>query len=310
MNRVADLERFSYGPRLTSVRILTTLLALQLTICLAQTSSTISLSNGIRLKVTANSGSSTPDTLKVDMKPATGNSMYRILRDDSGLAVWAYELVVDRLPDGDHFQIVAKPAGQEFAAKFPNADGGKPTPTFPIAIESPTLGAGGTFTVDIPTNPGLFEHRTDTVQVQPDPRGDPRSQPGAQMTPMIRFAGLRVSINGNLLPSNGPGAMVYGPFAMLYIPKRGGYFFSTQPVTSKPFVQVGDVDHNRLKFTIDNEDYECVSTVSILTQADRGQIWVYHDPQYKPEGNWTKSNPKSADESFTAASDSLNWWLP
>ena len=80
------------------------------------------------------------------MKPATGNSVYRILRDDTGLAVWAYELVVDRLPDGDHFQIVAKPAGQEFAAKFPNADGGKPTPTFPIPIESPPLGAGGTFT--------------------------------------------------------------------------------------------------------------------------------------------------------------------
>lgn len=295
--------------RLTSMRILTALVVLQLATCLAQTSSTISLSNGIRLKVTANTGSSAGDSLKVEMKPATGNSIYRMLRDDSGLAVWAYELVVDRLPDGDHFQIVAKPAGQEFAAKFPDADGGKPTPTFPIPIESPPLGAGGTFTVDIPTNPGLFEHRTDTVQVQPDPRGDPRSQPGAQMMPMIRFVGLRVSINGNPIPSNGPGAMVYGPFAMFYIPKRGGYFFSTQPVTSRPFVQVGDVDHNRLKFTIDNEDYESVSTVPILTQSDRGQIWVYHDPQYKPAGNWTKSNPKSADEFFTAASDSLNWWL-
>jgi hypothetical protein len=292
------------------MRILTTLLAFQLTICLAQTSSTISLSNGVRLKVTANTGSSTPDTLKVEMKPPTGNSIYRMYRDDSGLAVWAYELVVDRLPDGDHFQIIAKPAGQEFAAKFPNADGGKPTPTFPIPIESPPLGAGGTFTVDIPSNPGLFEHRTDTVQVQPDPRDDPRTKPGAQTAPMIRFAGLRVSINGNPVPANGPGTMVYGPFAMLYIPKRGGYFFSAQPVTSRPFVQVGDVDRNRLTFTIDNEDYECISTVPILTQSDRGQIWVYRDPQYKPEGNWTKSNPKSADEFFTAASDSLNWWLP
>src|SRR5271155_1886984 len=161
------------------MRILTTLLALALTVCLAQTSSTISLSNGIRLKVTANTGSDAPDPLKVEMKPATGASIYRILRDDSGLAVWAYELVVDRLPDGNHFQIVAKPAGQEVAAKVPNADGGKPPPTFPIPIESPPLGAGGTFSVDIPTNPGLFEHRTDMVQVQPDPRADPRTKPGA-----------------------------------------------------------------------------------------------------------------------------------
>ena len=291
------------------MRILTTLLAFQLTICLAQTSSTISLSNGIRLKVTASTGTDTPDALKVEMKPATGNSMYRMFRDESGLVVWAYELVVDRLPDGDHFQIIAKPAGQEFAAKFPNADGGKPTPTLSIPIESPPLGAGGRFTIDIPTNPGLFEHRTDTVQVQPDPRGDAGS-PGAPAAPQIRFAGLKVSIASNPLPANGPSAMVYGPYTMFYIPKRGGYFFSIQPEASRPFVQVGDVDHNRLKFTIDNEDYECISTVNILTQSDRGQIWVYHDPQYKPAGNWTKSNTKSADEFFTAASDSLNWWLP
>jgi len=235
--------------------------------------------------------------------------MYRMFKDESGLAVWAYELVVDRMPDGDHFQIIAKPAGQEFAAKFPNADGGKPTPTLSMPIESPPLGAGGRFTIDIPTNPGLFEHRTDLVQVQPDPRGDAGSQPGAPTVPQIRFAGLRVSIKGAPVLANGATAMVYGPYAMFYIPTRGGYFFSTQPVASLPFVQIGDVDHNKLKFTVDNEDYDCISASPILTQNERGQIWVYHDPQYKPEGNWTKSNPKSKDQFFTAASDSLNWWL-
>jgi len=49
-----------------------------------------------------------------------------------------------------------------------------------------------------------------------------------------------------------------------------------------------------------------------LTQSERGELWVYHDPNYKPEGNWTKTNPAggSDDEFFTAASDSLKWWLP
>jgi hypothetical protein len=295
------------------MRILATLLALPIAACLAQTSSTISLSNGIRLKVTVDTGSTAEDTLKIEMKPATGNSIYRMFRDESGLAVWAYELVVNRLPDGDHFQIVAKPAGRDFAAKFPNADGGKPTPTLSIPIKSPPLGAGGTFTIDIPTNPGLFEHRTDTVQVQPYPHGDGGAIPGASTSPQIRFADVIVSFRGETVRANGPGAMVYGPYAMFYIPKSGGYFFSAQPVTSLPFVQVGDVDHNKLKFTVDNEDYECTSASNILTQSERGQIWVYHDPQFKPSGNWTKSDPKSdpksKDEFFAAASDSLNWWL-
>jgi len=39
---------------------------------------------------------------------------------------------------------------------------------------------------------------------------------------------------------------------------------------------------------------------------------VYHDRNYKPSGSWTKNspNPTSPEEFFTAASDSLNWWLP
>jgi len=45
--------------------------------------------------------------------------------------------------------------------------------------------------------------------------------------------------------------------------------------------------------------------------SSEGQLWVYHDPNYKPAGNWTKSDPKSSrDEFFTAASDSVRWWLP
>lgn len=293
------------------VRIVTILVALRLAAAFAQPS-TISLSNGIRLRIVTKTGSAAPDPLKLEMKPATGNSVYRILRDETGLAVWAYELVVDRLPDGDHFLVIAKPAGAEFAAKFPDADGGKPTPTFSIASQSPPLGPGGQFTVEIPTNPGLFQNRADTVIVQPDPRSGETAPPGAPPAPLLRFADLRVMIGGKPVPTNSQSVMVTGAFAMFYIPSRGGYFFSTQPVTSRPFVQVGDVDRTQLKFTVDNENYECTSRTSILTQNDRGQIWVYHDPQYKPAGNLTKNNPgaKSTDQFFAGAADSLDWWLP
>jgi hypothetical protein len=45
-------------------------------------------------------------------------------------------------------------------------------------------------------------------------------------------------------------------------------------------------------------------------QADRGQLWVYHDPNYKPAGNWTKTDAaSSSDEFFTASSNSVQWWV-
>jgi len=283
---------------------------LALSVCFAQHSSVISLSNGIRFRITQHRKGSTPDQLKVEMKPASGSSFYRIFRDQNGLAVYAYEVVFERLPDGEHFQIVVKPAGNEFAAKFPNADGGKPTPTLAMPLESPPLGPGGQFTVDIPTNPGFFEHRSDVIQVQPDVRAGSSAASGLPAPPLLRFAALRVFVNGKQVLSNDPGRTVVGQFAMFYIPDRGGFFFATQPVTSRPFAQIGTVDRLELKFSVGNEDYQCLATSNILTQSERGQIWVYHDPRYKPEGNWTKSDPKSRDQFFTAAADSLGWRLP
>lgn len=292
---------------LFTVRFAAILLALPLATGLAQPSSTISLSNGIRLRITSDAGSGTPGPLAAEMKPATGNSIYRIFRDQTGLAVYAYELVVERLPSGDQFKIVAKPAGDEFAAKFPRADGGKPTPTLSAPVESPPLNPGGHFTIDIPTNPGWFEHRTDTVQVQPPLRHGGNGGP-----PLMRFNDLQVSIDGKPVPTHGPSATVIGPYVMFYIPKRGAYFFATQPVHSPPFVQIGGVDGTHLKFVVENDTYECTTATQILLESQRGQIWVYHDPHYRPAGTWTRKNPnpKAPEEFFTAASDSLNWWLP
>jgi uncharacterized protein YqjF (DUF2071 family) len=49
---------------------------------------------------------------------------------------------------------------------------------------------------------------------------------------------------------------------------------------------------------------------AILMHSERGQLWVYHDANYKPAGNWTKSDPASSrHEFFTAAADSMQWWL-
>lgn len=283
------------------------LLTLTLSICLAQPSSLISLSNGIQVSVVS-AGASTPDPLRTEMKPASGHSVYRIFRDETGLAVFAYELVVDRTDDGVHFRVVAKPAGDEFMAKFPTADGGKPAPTFPQPLESAPLNPGGKFTIEIPTNPGWFEHRADIVQVQPGANGDRQGKKTPAST-RLRFAALRVTINGEAIAAPGASDVVEGQYAMFYVPDHGGYFFSTDPVDARPFVQAGAVDGATLKFTIDNEAFECHAAQPILTQSDRGQIWIYHDPKYKPTGNLTKANAQSPLQFFTAASDTVNWWV-
>ncbi len=276
--------------------------------CYAQVSAQVSLSNGTRVTITTRSGAAAPVALKTSLEPATGDSFYRIFRDENNLAVFAYELEVVRTADGRNFRITAKPATEAFAIRFPNADGGKPTPTLSSPLESSLLGSGERFSIPIPSDPGLGQNLTDTVQILLGQRG--ALNDGAAVSAQIRFAGLKVYIQGKSVTPTGAGADVSGRYAMFYIPGRGGYFFSNEPVDGRPFVQGAVVDGKHLTLTIDNETYDCTASAPILVHADRGQLWVYHDPNYKPAGNWTQTDPASVkDEFFTAASDSMQWWL-
>jgi hypothetical protein len=292
------------------MRILAALAALQATICLAQTSSAVSLSNGVRVRISATGAA----TLKTELAPAAGDSFYRIFRDRNDLAVFAYEIAVARTSDGDQFRVTAKPYRQEFTARFPYADAGKPVPTLSAPQESPLLGSGDRFPIEIPSDPGLFSNLIDTVEVRLVRSATAASESATAPSPAgMRFAGLRVFVNRVPVSPGRSGVVVSGRYAMFYIPGRGGYFFSTTPVDNRPFVEAGSVDRTTLKFTLDNENIECSATAPILTQSERGQIWAFHDPNYKPSGNWTKNitdGDASRDEFFVAAADSLNWWLP
>jgi hypothetical protein len=275
--------------------------------CYAQVSARVSLSNGVQVSVATRTDNG-PPKLKIRMEPATGDSFYRIFRDENDLAVFAYELEVARTADGQNFRITGKPATEDFLARFPNADGGKPTPTLSSPLESPVLNSGEPFTIPIPTNPGGGQTMTDTVQILLGQRG--ATNDGASKNAQIRFVGLKVSVNGKPASPSGASADVAGRYSMFYLPGRGGYFFSTESVDQPSFLGVGVVDGKHLTFTMDNDTYDCNAEAPILMKSDRGQLWVYHDPDYKPAGNWTKTDPEdSKDEFFTAASDSIGWWV-
>src|SRR5580692_11730358 len=105
------------------------LILLTAVFCNAQVTARVSLSNGTQVSIATRSDNGTAIALKTSMAPASGDSFYRIFRDENDLAVFAYELEVARTADGENFRITAKPATEAFATRFTNADGGKPTPT-------------------------------------------------------------------------------------------------------------------------------------------------------------------------------------
>jgi hypothetical protein len=287
-------------------------------ICSAQSAYTVHLSNGVQLSITANLGQPTGEqTIKIQLVSASGDSIYRIFRDQNDLAVFAYELAVERSADGTEFLLTAKPVETEFAARFPGADGGKPVPTFSSEQKLPAMRSGTKSEIGLFELQGMGLKVIDSVQV--------RLAQGASVTldstsgpqqDRLRFSRLAVSINRTPVPGTGGRASVSGHYLMFYIPGRGGYFFSTDsPAGSHTFVKAGTVDGNKLQFTLDNEIYDCIADAPILPDIGSGEVWVYRDAAYKPEGNWTKTLPAArstqADSGFfTASSDSLSWWLP
>lgn len=200
----------------------------------AQVSSNVALSNGVQLTIEARTADGTPVALKASLEPASGDSFYRIFRDENNLAVFAYELAVTRTPDGRQFRVTAKPATVDFANRFPDADGGKPTPTLSSPLHSPVLNSGDKFVIPIPTDPGLRQTLTDTVQLELNQRGAPAANAGTQSSDQIRFSALKVSIDNRPASSAGAGSVVTGRFAMFYIPGHGGYFFATEPPRGIP----------------------------------------------------------------------------
>lgn len=271
--------------------------------CFPQASSSIALSNGLELRITADFGSPTgEEKLTVEMHRASGDSFYRIFRDQNNLAVFAYEVGVSRNAGGDAVTVTARPATNDFAARFPNADAGKPVPTLSSENTSDPLRSGGQVEL------GLFEIPGMGLQVREIFRMKMSSDGASAGGGPLRLAGLRVSVNRSPIRAAGPRGAVSGRYAMFYIPGRGAYFLSTDQPAGRPFLKAGTIDGNRMQFTIDNENFECISDAPILRGVEGGEVWVYHDANYKPAGNWTSDLRSTADEFFMSASDSLGWW--
>jgi hypothetical protein len=280
-------------------------------VAFAQVSSLINVSNGVQLEVIADLGKPTgQQQLSVEMARASGSSFYRIFRDQNKLAVFAYELRVDLAAGGQALTATAMPVENEFAARYPNADAGKPVPTLSSDHSLGSLNSGESAFLGLFEIPGMGIKLTDTVRV----KLNVNANGGAGS---LRLAGARVSLNGQPISGPSPPATVAGKFVMLYLPGQGGFFFSQEPVAAYPFINAGTIEGPRLRFNIDNASFELNASQPILAHSEsagaNGQVWVYHDPSYVPEGNWTQDphspSPTGAEQFFTAASDSLGWWL-
>jgi hypothetical protein len=98
----------------------------------------------------------------------------------------------------------------------------------------------------------------------------------------LRFSHAALWSNGvNLTPQSANA--IRGNVIVLYIPGRGGFFFSRIEPKGYGFQKTGSIEGGTLKFTWASQAYECVSAAPILPDDGEKQIWIFHDPQYRPK---------------------------
>jgi hypothetical protein len=278
-----------------------------------QAVSTVAISNGVQLKIAAQFGQPTgQQTLRVEMSRASGDSFYRVFRDQNGLAVFAYELAVSLASAGDAVALTAQPVETAFAERFPDADGGKPVPTLSSVEALEPIGTGSRAEIGLFELQGMGLRVVDTAEVMLGPS----SEAGETASPnRLHFAQVKLKIGGMPIEQTGPEGSVTGQYGMIYVPGLGAFLLSSGPVAAQGFVKAGTIDGHRLEFVWNNETYEADSAAPILDVEGSGELWVRFDPSYRPAGNWTKTrSPEDSapvtEEFFVAASDSLGWWVP
>jgi hypothetical protein len=88
-----------------------------------------------------------------------------------------------------------------------------------------------------------------------------------------------------------------GAAVRIDIPRHGTYVVAAYD-PSHGFAASAHADGKTLSWTVGHDRVEITSGTNILTRADKGVLWVYHDSHYQPDVVGLQS------------ADTVDWLLP
>jgi len=219
----------------------------------------------------------------------TFDRVHRIFVDSQDKIVFAYELEAEKAPEEGAITIRIKPVSSEVAGSLAangrlgmDAPGGR-VPTVSAMREFRSVQRGQEVKIEILENPTTGGKVFDVLR----PTDEHKPYPGG---PMITFAKrplggtptppeVRLVVNGQALAVKN--SWTAGKPARLYLPGHGAYYLSWESLPN--FRMAGYIEKNRLIFLWESEYVEITGSGNILTAAERGPVFIYHDPDYVPE---------------------------
>lgn len=110
----------------------------------------------------------------------------------------------------------------------------------------------------------------------------------------LKIFSSKLSINGQPVASQSESSRLGfgGAVIWLYLLGRGRFILSLVPRLGFNFQKAGEVQGNKINFSIGGDKYEWISGEAVVTSGDeKWNLWVLHDKSYVPETEPTKEFP-------------------
>jgi len=154
---------------------------------------------------------------------------------------------------------------------------------------------GQAVTLDILQNPSTGEKIYDVLRpiAGSAPVMSVESVPAQETISLKR---ITVRVNGKSMPA--PSSVVMGEAIRIDIPRHGTYIVAAADPHQADSAKIGRADGKTLRWTNGSDRFEITSAANVLTQAEKGELWVFQDRHYQP------------DVVSLQSADTVDWLLP
>lgn len=192
--------------------------------------------------------------------------LLRLLQDSHYNIIFYYELEAEKVRGSDAVTIRVKPAKGA-------------SPTVSAVREFPAVKIGQEVKFEILSNTATGERVFDVFR----PADEPNPDPGHCLVRVSAFpetSSVKLTVNGK--PVWLENDWTAGKPARLYMPGQGAYYLSWE---SRPKYRLaGYIEKNRLIFLMESQYVELTFPGNVLTTAEGGPVWIYHDPNFAQGG--------------------------
>ena len=217
--------------------------------------------------------------------------IHRVITDQAGTLVFAYDLVITSDTSGRLFNVKARPVSRSFEGQLrarvdQSLSRATTIPTLTRQTSEQLIKTGDTLAIDLLVNGRDGSKLVDFISIATEmsalieklPPQPPRDFEIANVE--LKLKDYQLHINEQRVIGLEGRHNCAGPLVWLYVAGVGRFIFSLTSHDGYDFKKVATIENNRISFTWKGSRYEWISRDSIIDGGGVWNLWLLHDEKY------------------------------